>query len=602
VGINVAFGISWKDSKKAPGLMVSLLLLLALLPGALIQSPDAAASMADAASQFVSVIVRENPGASSRPETLVKDAGGKVGRRIDIINGFVADVPKPALDSLESDPAVHSVTPNAPVKFLGRRIKPTYDPAEFMRYIAHSAIGAGSYYRNGITGKGVGVALIDTGTVPVQGLDAPGKVIHGPDLSFDSQAPNVAHLDAYGHGTHMAGIVAGNDGHFDQSSNKLPFWGIAPDAHVVSLKVGDAQGTTDVSQVIAAIDWVVQHRNDPGLNIKVLNLSFGTDGTQNYRIDPLAYAAEVAWRKGIVVVVAGGNAGYGSSKLNNPAYDPFVISVGGTDTLGTFGTSDDVVGSFSSRGNANRYPDVVAPGKSVVSLRTPGSYVDLTYPNGRVSDRFFKGSGTSQAAAVVSGAAALIVQQRPGITPDQVKALLKSSATELPNTDQLSQGSGLINLDDAYDDRTPSARRATQTWTPSTGVGSLELARGSTHVYDGGVALTGEQDIFGASWNGTRWASESLNEISWTGGSWNGNTWTGNTWSGNTWSGNTWSGNTWTGNTWTGNTWSGNTWSGNTWSGNTWSGNTWSGNTWSGNTWSGNTWSGNTWSSGSWGD
>ena len=146
MGINVAFGISWKDSKKAPGLMVGLLLLLALLPGALIQSPNAAVSMADAASQFVSVIVRENPGASSRPETLVEDAGGKVGRRIDIIDGFVADVPKRSLDSLESDPAVHSVTPNAPVKFMGARrpTKPTYDSADIMRYIAHGAIGAGA--------------------------------------------------------------------------------------------------------------------------------------------------------------------------------------------------------------------------------------------------------------------------------------------------------------------------------------------------------------------------------------------------------------------------------------------------------------------------
>jgi serine protease AprX len=582
VWINVAFGISWKDSKKAPGLMVGLLLLLALLPGALIQSPDAAASMADAASRLVSVIVRENPGSSSRPETLVEDAGGKVGRHIDIIDGFVADVPKRSLESLESDPSIHSVTRNVRVKFMGAggRSRAPYDPAGLERYMPHAAIGAAAYYRHGLTGKGVGIALIDTGTVPVEGLDAPDKVIHGPDLSFESQAPNLAHLDSYGHGTHMAGILAGNDGHFDRSSRKLPFWGIAPDAHVVSLKVGDAHGTTDVSQVIAAIDWIVQHRNDPGLNIKVLNLSFGTDGTQDYRIDPLAYAAEVAWRKGIVVVVAAGNAGYGSRELNNPAYDPFVISVGGTDTLGTFNTRDDVVGSFSSRGNADRSPDVVAPGKSVVSLRAAGSYVDLTYPNGRVSDRFFKGTGTSQAAAVVSGAAALIAQQRPGITPDQVKALLKSSATVLPNADHLSQGAGLIDLADAYDDRTPSARRATQTWAPSTGVGSLELARGSTHVFDGDVGLTGEQDIFGARWDGTRWAYESLNEISWTGGSWNGNTWTGNTWSGNTWSGNTWTGNTWSGNTWTGNTWSGNTWSGNTWSGNTWSGNTWSSGSW----------------------
>ena len=151
------------------------------------------------------------------------------------------------------------------------------------------------------------------------------QVINGPDLSFDSQAPNLTDIDTYGHGTHMAGLIAGRDaaippGKEDEADHY--FVGAAPGARIVSIKVAASDGATDVSQVIAAIDWIVQHRNSDGLNIRVLNLSFGTDGTQDYQLDPLAYAAEVAWHHGIVVVVAAGNSGFGTPQLNNPAYDP----------------------------------------------------------------------------------------------------------------------------------------------------------------------------------------------------------------------------------------------------------------------------------------
>ena len=136
--------------------------------------------------------------------------------------------------------------------------------------------------------------------------------------------------------------------------------------------------------MIAAIDWVVEHRNDdPGNPIRVLNLSYGTDGVQDYQIDPLAHAVENAWRAGIVVVVAGGNDGIGRRKLNNPAYDPYVIAVGAADTRGPRRTGDDLVPDFSSRGDASRRVDVAAPGRSIVSLRNPGSYLDLAHPGAR---------------------------------------------------------------------------------------------------------------------------------------------------------------------------------------------------------------------------
>ncbi len=303
-----------------------------------------------------------------------------------------------------------------------------YDGSATTMAEVRSAIGADTMWARGYTGRGVGVALVDTGVVPVQGLVA-GNVVNGADLSFESQADGLRYYDTFGHGTHMAGIIAGNDTR--NPTDPARFRGVAPSAKLTSIKVGAADGAVDVSQVIAAVDWVVKHRNDDPKNpIRVLNLSYGTDGVQSYQVDPLTHAVENAWRAGIVVVVSGGNDGFGAAKLNNPAYDPHVLAVGAADLNGTAAlTADDTVPSFSSRGDSSRRVDVTAPGRSIVSLRDPGSYIDEAHPQARYGDQFFKGSGTSQSAAVVSGAVALLLEQRPSLTPNQVKALLRQTAS-----------------------------------------------------------------------------------------------------------------------------------------------------------------------------
>jgi serine protease AprX len=149
----------------------------------------------------------------------------------------------------------------------------------------------------------------------------------------------------------MAGLIAGNDG------QPGGYRGVAPDARIVSLKVGVADGGVDVSQVIAAIDWVVQHRNDNGMNIRVINLSYGTNSTQNASVDPLAYAVEQAWLQGIVVVAAAGNTGYqvggNAPGIADPGYDPFVIAAGGSDSMGTATMADDTVGAYSASARCN---------------------------------------------------------------------------------------------------------------------------------------------------------------------------------------------------------------------------------------------------------
>ena len=200
--------------------------------------------------------------------------------------------------------------------------------------------GAQDWWTAGYTGQGIDVALIDTGVAPVEGLDAAGKIVYGPDLSLESQAPKLRNLDTNGHGTFMAGLIAGKD-----STAAAPYAGPRrrtagwPRTRASSAsRSARPTAASDVTQVIAAINWVVHHQHDNGLNIRVLNLSYGTNSTQSYTVDPLAYAAEQAWKKGIVVVAAAGNTGYQSGTALPaspiPAYDPYVIAVGGSDSKG----------------------------------------------------------------------------------------------------------------------------------------------------------------------------------------------------------------------------------------------------------------------------
>ena len=421
-----------------------------------------------------------------------------------------------------------------------------------------TATNAAGPVSRGLDGRGIDVALIDTGTVPVPGLDTAGAVAAGPDLSFDYQSGLASGLDGYGHGTHMAGIIAG------RGTSQTE--GIAPGSRVVDVKVGASNGAVDVSQVVAAIDWVVQHRQDPGMNIRVINLSYGTDGSQAYTTDPLAHAVESAWHNGIVVVAAAGNSG---GALVNPATDPYVLTVGSVDLGDPLISLDDRVAPYSSVGSSTRRVDLVVPGTSVISLRDPGSVIDLAHPDARVGTAYFKGSGTSQAAAVASGLVADLLDARPTLTPDQVKALLRATAHPVLGSPASAQGAGMADLDAATRATVPSTP---QTFPRSTGLGTLEGARGTAHVSMDGTPLVGELDVQSAPWAPAVWAPKSAAGAAWTGGSWNGRLWSGDGWllGGADWSGRTWRDASWSGSTWTGAGWTGRTWRGATWTGRTW--------------------------------
>jgi serine protease AprX len=461
-----------------------------------------------------------------------------------------------------------------------------YDPDLDVNSMANTTAysGAAAWWTAGYTGRGVDVALIDTGVSRVAGLATAGKVVYGPDLSLESQAANLRDLDTNGHGTFMAGLIAGKDAALTAPYALAPasaYRGMAPDARIVSLKVGTADGGTDVSQVIAAIDWVVQHKNDGDLNIRVLNLSYGTDSTQAYDVDPLAFAVEQAWNAGIFVVVATGNEGYvaHTGSLTSPATDPLVLAVGASDSMGTSTVLDDTVPTFSSTGSSARYVDVVAPGAHLQGLRVPNSYIDDNHPGGQIDSRYFRGSGTSEAAALVSGAAALALQRYPTMDPITLKYLFRNSARALSGFSARFEGQGEIDLAKMLT-AVPFTKKGSLP-RPSTGTGSLELARGSEHLTRDDVVLSGEQDIFGQDFD-----ADAMADLEASGSSWSGDTWNGSSWSGSSWSGSSWSGSSWSGSTWSGSSWSGSSWSGSSWSGSSWSGSSWSGSSWSSSSWS----------------
>jgi serine protease AprX len=465
-----------------------------------------------------------------------------------------------------------------------------YDPVadKGSLYNIEQAIGAQDLYAAGFTGKGVGVALIDTGVAPVPGLTS-GNVVDGPDLSFDSQDPATAHVDGFGHGTHLAGIIAGRDTAGTPASYLDPasWHGVAPDATLVDVKVGAGNGAVDVSQVIAGIDWVVQHAGDN--HTRVINLSYGTASVQSSMVDPLAFAVENAWKHGIVVVVAGGNDGDTSKTLADPASDPHVLAVGAMDDAGTAATADDSVPSWSTHGTDDRHVDVVAPGVSVLGLRVPDGTADEANPQARVGDRFARASGTSQAAAVVSGEVALLLQANPGLTPDQVKVLLQGNAAGLPRTTVTMDGSGKTDLKTAYQQllkMAPIPAAPASSW--GTGTGSLEAARGDSHVGDGDAVLTGEVDVFGQPWNGSTWATADAGKKVWHDGTWRGQTLTGKGWQDAGGGRKAWPTTSWTqagvGATvtsdWTARMWRDNAWTARMWRDDDWSARMWRAESW----------------------
>jgi serine protease AprX len=446
--------------------------------------------------------------------------------------------------------------------------------------------GAPDAWAQGYLGQGVGVAVIDSGTAEMNDLH--GRIVFGPDLSGEGTT-----LDSYGHGTVMAGIIAG--GGDDSASDPAgAHTGVAPKATIVSVKAAGATGGADVSTMLQAMHWVSAYAKQ--FNIRVLNLSWGTHSTQDPTIDPLNYAVERLWREGILVVVAAGNDGPLPGTITKPGDDPVVLTVGAFDDAGTVDGADDTIATWASRGPTAAglvKPDLVSPGRTLISPRAYGSHIEVNNPTALVQPSYIKGSGTSQATAVTSGLAALLLSAHPEYTPDQVKALLIGTTSPIPGVIPTDQGAGRTRLAAAM-----AAQPGPSHWQNpmATGLGSIEKSRGGVtlKVVCDGVKqdLVGEIDARCEGWNPQLWTGSA-----WTGSAWTGSAWTGSAWTGSAWTGSAWTGSAWTGSAWTGGTWTGSAWTGSAWTGSAWTGSAWTGSAWTGSTWSAVTFTSSQWTS-----
>jgi serine protease AprX len=549
------------------------------------------------ASPRVPVIVQSAGGADGAKRA-VESAGGTVRMRLPIVDGVSASVPRSELAALRSTEGVLNVSLDAKVGFdgaadtLGRRaVGPTRKSALPTPYIPR-LINATNLWRKKIDGQGVTVAVLDTGVYAAH-PDLRRRVVHCED--FSHERGTVAECaDTFGHGTFMAGLIAGNGA----ASNRV-YMGAAPQARIVSVKVAGFDGSTDISHILAGIQWIVSHKKAFG--IRVLNLSLGSDSSQNYRFSPLNLAVERAWQAGIVTVVSAGNSGNLGETIHKPADDPYVVTVGASNDEGTLKIADDRVPVFSSRGPTKPpdhfvKPDVVAPGVKTVSLRSPGSAIDQKYGATAVVRRqYFRGTGTSMATAVTSGTVALMLDRNPTLDPDQVKFRLMDTARQIVDTDPTVAGQGLIDAFAAATSR--STERANQDIdATSNGLGLLGEDRGTLKVDVvtplGRVALTGEfvaqKDPLNPGglvpWVGATYAATGWDPATWDLTTWATHDWLATLWAGSEFAfeatvltpdGTQWRGTQWRNEDWDAAQWFGTQWRHADWDGTQWRATTW---------------------------
>ena len=489
------------------------------------------------------------------PVTAVLGVGGTILTQYHLINGVEALVPtalEPVLDALPGITVTSDLTVN--VQSVPESTGPHTPSDAFLQ-----ETGAARLAAQGDTGQGVTVAVLDTGIDSLP--DFSGRLAGGVDLT----GGNNPFQDSYGHGTFVAGLIAGNG-----ASSGGQYSGEAPGARLVSIKVAGLNGLTHLSTLISGLQWAVDHQNAYG--IKVLNLSLGYQSSQSTVTNPLDQAVQAVWNSGITVVTSAGNAGPFNGSILSPGDDPLVITVGALDDMATPSTADDEMNDFSSVGPTSRdgwvKPDLVAPGRSVVSLAAPGSAIDNGYPSAQVGAANFVGSGTSFSAAITSGAAALVLADNPGLSPNEVKARLLGTAAPGPVGNPFVDGHGAL---DAYAAATAGPMDYNQSATGLIGA----LLGATVSLSPSGSADTWNLNLWsglgvspgsgGGNWNG----------LAWSGADWNGWTWTGRSWNDGGWSGAAWNGEDWTGRSWNDGGWSGSAWNGAAWNGGAWDSSAW---------------------------
>ncbi len=371
-------------------------------------------------------------------------------------------------------------------------------------------VNANRVWLDGWSGRGVTVAVLDTGVAADPDLTQPTNRILAAVGFVGPRDPRKP--DPAGHGSHIAGIIAG-----DGARSGGQFVGMAPQASIVDVQVLDENGNGRVSSVVRGIEWVLAHKNQ--YHIRVINLSFGAPARRSYRQDPLALAAEIAWKRGLVVVAAAGNGGPARDTVVTPGVDPFVITVGAVDDQATLTLADDGLAWFSAWGvpaESTPKPNLVAPGRRVVSIRVPGSTLDTLLPdhvvNAANGTKYFRLTGSSMATAIVSGAVALLLERQPDLNPDQVKAILASTTQPFGQSASSpplgSVGTGLLDTYAAAS--SPVRGVANQGLRPADG-----LARALYPILYGQPLAWKDLTFLGINWAALTWPTLSWGSPTW---------------------------------------------------------------------------------------
>lgn len=458
----------------------------------------------------VTVIVQKTVKDNSL-EGRVTRLGGVVTDDLHIINAFAAELPAKGVIELAHTPGVRAVSWDAPV------VKTDCSDCTTTGNLANTYIKAvrADKVWNRRQGQGIGVAVVDSGVnwqtdlYTYKGLN---RVV--ANVAYNS-GYNATTFDAYGHGSHTAGIIGGNG----RLSTGM-YVGVAPQVNIINVKVSDDTnfGYSTAKNVVQGLQWILQNKST--YNIRVVNLSINNAVAESYQTNPIDAAVEILWFNGIVVVVSAGN--HGSGAIYPPANDPFVITVGAIDDKGTADLSDDVVASFSAYGKTTdgfSKPDLVAPGKNIISLMGNGTGLPVDHPDNvvRVNGAavYFRMSGTSTAAPIVAGAAALLLQDEPKLNPDQVKYRLMATANKgWPGYNAAKAGAGTL---DVY-----AAVKGKTTQTANTGIYA-------SHLLDTGnppvSQLWGSAQWGSAQWGSAQWGSAQWGSAQWGSAQWGSDYW-----------------------------------------------------------------------------
>ncbi len=512
------------------------------------------------------------------PSGAVRTAGGSVTADLSLIHGVAATLPVGAQLAGCTVVADHALQVAGAVAG-----NPSSGPAE----TARQTLGLTN---SSPDGHGVTVAVVDTGVDPSP--DLAHRVFH-VDVTGTSHNSDA---DDYGHGTFVAGLIAG-----DGTASGGAYQGAAPDARLLDVRVAKDDGSTSLISVLRGLQVVAATQR--ALNIRVLNLSLSSGSPIPYQLDPLSQALEGLWARGVVVVVPAGNDGPAAGTISSPGSDPVLLTVGALDESGTSDHSDDVVADYSARGPAPQgvaKPDLVAPGNHLISLRAPGSDIDVANPGSRIAANYFRGSGTSMSTAITSGVVADLLSARPRLRPDQVKAIVTGSAYQASAlTDPNAAGAGGLDAAAALTAPTPTVTPAVDT--------SLDWPTGQDATFDRFSAALLRGDRAGAylwfnklSPAARSWIARSWSELSPEGRSWIAEAWAGRSWSGADGTADEWLARSWIARSWAARSWMSGMWSDQSWSGRSWSGRSWIDLSWTDDDFAARSWIGRSWSARSW--